>query len=308
VTVELVPYVEQNLSHSAALFRQAFAAPWATGGICAVGELAVAAQSSPNMTVQVSAGRAIVPGTNVTPPAGFAFTTQGDYYVLNDGTISVTISTANATNPRIDVIYAGTQDAFYSGSTNTALISVATGTPAPSPAVPAIPTNAIPLAQIAVGASVTSIVSGNIASVAVLAALVPAVNVNRRLYDYNPTSDLAQLLTSTSFVDAGGGFTATVTGTGRPMKITYVAQVENGGSGTARSVSFRILADGSAVGVPITNLNVPYLTTTDSVVATSSVTIFPGVPGSHTLKMQVAAGSASAVYLRGGSFVIEELY
>lgn len=169
MTVAVVPYVEQNLSHSAALFRQAFAADWVGGGICALGELAVSAQSSPNMSVQVAAGRAIVPGTNVTPPSGFGFTTQGDYFVLNDATISVTVSAANATNPRIDVVYVGVQDAFYSGSTNTALIGIVTGTPAPSPTVPAIPTNAVALAQIAVAANATSIVNANITAVALLA-------------------------------------------------------------------------------------------------------------------------------------------
>jgi hypothetical protein len=169
MTVAAVPYVEQNLSHSAALFRQAFATSFASGGICSSGELAVAAQSSPNMTVQVAAGRAIVPGTSVSPPSGFTFTTQGSYFVLNDATISVTISTANATNPRIDVVYVGVQDAFYSGSTNTALISVVTGTPAPSPSAPAIPTNAVALAQVAVAANATSIVNANITAVATLA-------------------------------------------------------------------------------------------------------------------------------------------
>ena len=59
------PFALQNAQHSAALFRQALYSSWLSGGILAAGDLAVAAQSTPNMSVQVAAGRAWIPGTQM---------------------------------------------------------------------------------------------------------------------------------------------------------------------------------------------------------------------------------------------------
>ncbi len=178
MTVQTVPYALQNASHSAAVFRQSASAAFLSPGILGVGELAVSAQSTPNMSVVLGPGRAKVGGTNVAAPAGLLFTTQAMYDVLNDGNITLTIAAANATNPRIDAIYIGVQDSFYSGSTNQAIAGVVTGVAAATPVPPAVPSNALLLGYVAVAANASSIGSSNISNPASQATLnSPAGNL-----------------------------------------------------------------------------------------------------------------------------------
>jgi hypothetical protein len=118
------------------------------------GAFATTQNGSPNMTVNVASGLACVPGTEGAK--------QGGYFVVNDATKNVTIAAANASLPRIDVICLQVQDSFYSGVANTWTITVVTGTAAGSPVAPAVPNDALKIAQVAVGANVTSIVNANI--------------------------------------------------------------------------------------------------------------------------------------------------
>jgi hypothetical protein len=189
MAMSATPYVVQNGSHSGALFRQATSAPFTSGGVLASTEMLVTAQSTPNMSVSLGAGRVIVPGTSVSPPVGQSFTTQASYFALNDAPLTLTVAASNPTNARIDAQYAQIQDSFYSGSTNTSVAGIVTGTPAPSPAPPAIPTNSLLVAYIAVGANVTSIVSANITQQVGIAGLLGA-------YRQFPTLALLQLVTT----------------------------------------------------------------------------------------------------------------
>lgn len=160
-------FLQNSANHSAALFRQAFGSLRYQAGAAHPGDYMVAAQSTPNMSVQVSAGMAWVPGSQVANISGTTWDTQADYFTLNDGPVTLTIATADATNPRIDVVYVAVQDSFYAGATNTPVLGVVTGTPAPSPTVPALPANALSLAQVSVVANATSITNSKItASVA----------------------------------------------------------------------------------------------------------------------------------------------
>jgi hypothetical protein len=172
LAVQLVPYALQNASHSAALFRQSASAAFATSGTLGSAELAVTQQGTPNMSVVLGAGRAKVLGTSVSPPSGFTWTTQAMYDVLNDAPLTLSIAASNATNPRIDALYGQVQDAFYSGSANSAIAAVATGIPAVSPVTPAIPANSTLIAYIAVAANATTIVSANITQQTSLAQLI----------------------------------------------------------------------------------------------------------------------------------------
>ena len=109
-------------------------------------ELKVSANSPANMGVYVKTGRCYVQG----------------YYGWVTVNEPLTITTANATNPRIDRVVAR-----LSVSVNQSVTFVIlTGTPAASPTAPALTrtseTYEISLAQIAVGAGVTSITSANI--------------------------------------------------------------------------------------------------------------------------------------------------
>lgn len=118
------------------------------------GSLNVTQNGSPNMSVNVASGQAYVSGTEGTK--------QATYVCVNDATKNLTITAADGSNPRIDIIVAKVQDSLYSGAVNSWSLVVVAGTPAGSPAIPTAPANSVLLAQVLVGAGVTSIVNANI--------------------------------------------------------------------------------------------------------------------------------------------------
>lgn len=144
----------QNGSHPAENDRLSMQAIFATTGIIGSSSLAVTANSPAGMSVVVASGWAAIVGTTQA--------NMGVYTVYNDASTTLTITTANPTNPRIDRVVATVQDAYYTGAFNDVIFQVIAGTPAGSPVAPAIPANSISLATIAVGAGVTQINTGNI--------------------------------------------------------------------------------------------------------------------------------------------------
>lgn len=112
--------------------------------------LAVLASSGMNITV--NSGYAVVQGSSAID--------SGMYPCCLDGTATLTVATADPTNPRIDNVIVQITD-VGSGS-STYVVTLQTGTPAASPVAPTPPANALLLAQIAVAAGAVSIVSGNI--------------------------------------------------------------------------------------------------------------------------------------------------
>lgn len=99
--------------------------------------LAVTAQTTPDMTVNVTAGTVHLP--------------SGKRYSISSST-TITVSTASTAYPRIDIIYVSSAGA----------ISYLTGTPASSPTAPVLPTGGELLAQIGVAVSQTTVASTNI--------------------------------------------------------------------------------------------------------------------------------------------------
>jgi hypothetical protein len=112
------------------------------------------------MSVLVASGWAAIVGTTQA--------NMGTYVAYNDAQVTLTIATADPTNPRIDRVVMTVNDAYYTGSTNNVVLQVIAGTPASSPVAPVTPANSISLATIAVGAAVLSINSGNITDTRVL--------------------------------------------------------------------------------------------------------------------------------------------
>lgn len=123
-------------------------------------DLLVVANSSPAMNVQVYGGGAVL------PRAG-----QGPYVAYSDAPVTVTVAASDPTNPRVDVVYMQVLDAAVGDAGTLAKIDIVTGIPAGVPTVPSIPTNAIPLAQVAVAALATQIISANITDIRKSAAL-----------------------------------------------------------------------------------------------------------------------------------------
>jgi len=136
------------------------------------GAYQVTAQASPNMSVLVLPGVAYIPGTENT--------TQGVYGCHNDANVTIAVTAAHATLARIDAIYVGVRDSFYSGANNDFVIDIITGTPAGSPTAPSVPVNSIRLANINVAAASTSITNAMISDqreyVAALGGVIPYPN------------------------------------------------------------------------------------------------------------------------------------
>lgn len=166
------PWAIQALSHPASAVRQSLQgllgspiAAFAGGigstaaggghGVIGAGDLAVSQHGTPNMSVDVAAGACAIRGTENQ--------FQGCYGpCINDALFNVVISAADPTNARKDLIVAKIRDAQYSGGANDFLIVVVTGTPAGSPADPAVPANALVLARVNVAAAAASITNANI--------------------------------------------------------------------------------------------------------------------------------------------------
>lgn len=136
---------------------------------------AVTAQGSPNMTVAVAAGAVTV--DNVTP----VDVTAGN----------VTIAAANATNPRIDLIYAGSDGTK----------GVITGTPAANPVYPAISSTQVILAAVYVPAGDTAINANQIVDKRAKPAEPSSrVHTNTLATDYIQSEPLTMTVLSGTFV------------------------------------------------------------------------------------------------------------
>ena len=141
-------------SYPAESDRQVQQALYATTGIIGTSSLAVTPNSPAGMSVKVAAGWGAIIGTTQA--------NMGAYTFYNDAIATLTVTTADPTNPRIDRVVVTVRDAYYTGAFNDVIFQVLAGTPAGSPSAPAVPANSISLATIAVGAAVTQINAGNI--------------------------------------------------------------------------------------------------------------------------------------------------
>jgi hypothetical protein len=154
MTLRTPPSWLQNGSHPAENDRLTTQALWATTGIINSSSLAVTQNSPVGMSVIIAGGWAAIVGTTQA--------NMGTYVGYNDAATVVAITTANPTNPRIDLICMTVQDAYYTGASNNVIFQVVAGTPAGSPVVPSVPANSIALAEVAVAAGALSITTGNI--------------------------------------------------------------------------------------------------------------------------------------------------
>lgn len=188
MTVETLPWSVQGQSHPATVARNAQAgllgAPVAAvspavqiltagggHGVTGSGDLAVTQNGTPNMSVNVAAGRAFIRGTET------ASLNQGVYSFFNDATVNLTIGAADPTNPRRDLIVAQVRDLNYSGAVSDARLAVIAGTAAASPSDPTPPANALVLARVTVAAGVTSVTTAAITDLRTRASSLGATQV-----------------------------------------------------------------------------------------------------------------------------------
>jgi len=156
------PSWQQNASHPAENDRLSSQGLWRSTGILSSADLAVTQNGVANMSVNVALGWAAIVGTTQA--------NMGTYLAYNDATQNLTITTANGSNPRIDLICMTVSDAFYSGVLNQVAFQVIAGTPAGSPVAPTLPADSISLATVLVGTGVTSILTANITDTRVQAS------------------------------------------------------------------------------------------------------------------------------------------
>ena len=175
MTVQAMSWVIHGQSHSGEVARAAFGAafgqPVATHtpaasvttaggahGVVEAGALAVSQNGTPNMSVNVAAGSAIIRAGHTGNITG------GAYALLNDATLNVSIAAADSTNPRIDYVIAQVRDSNYGEAAAAPRITVITGTPAASPSAPSLTSypNVLVLASVAVAAAATTITNANI--------------------------------------------------------------------------------------------------------------------------------------------------
>jgi hypothetical protein len=189
MTLHTPPSWLQNASHPAENDRLTTQALWATTGIINPASLAVTANSPAAMNVYVADGWAAIVGTTQAD--------MGTYVAYNDDPVLLTITTANPTNPRRDLICMTVNDSYYSGALDNVVLQVIAGTPAATPVVPSTPANSIALASVYVAAGATSINTGNITDL--------RVSVTTNL----PIGDITGVTAGTGLT--GGGTSGTVT-------------------------------------------------------------------------------------------------
>ena len=193
MTLRTPPSWLQNGSHPAENDRLTTQAIWKTTGIINATDLAITANSPVGMSVLAASGWAAIVGTTQA--------NMGVYMNYNDASTLLTITTANASNPRIDLICITVSDAYYTGALNQVAFNVVAGTPSGSPVAPSTPANSIALAQVAVGAGVTTITSGNITDVRTLATTSIGLSNSGPYTVANLTATTA--LTSAAFTQTG---------------------------------------------------------------------------------------------------------
>jgi hypothetical protein len=190
MTLRTPPSWLQNGSHPAENDRLTTQALWATTGIIKNDSLAVTQNTPAGLSVLVSSGWAAIVGTTQA--------NMGTYVGFNDGTVTLSVNTADPTNPRIDLVCMTVNDAYYTGSLNNVILQVVAGTPAGSPVAPTLPANSISLATVAVGAGATALTNANITDTRVLVTTnIPEVG------------DISAVLAGTGL--SGGGTSGSVT-------------------------------------------------------------------------------------------------
>ena len=302
----------QNGSHPAENDRLSMQAIFATTGIIGSSSLSVGPNSPVGMSVVVASGWAAIVGTTQS--------NMGVYTVYNDANTTLTITTANPTNPRIDRIVATVQDAFYSGSFNDVIFQVVAGTPAGSPVAPATPANSISLATVLVGAAVTQINAGNITDTRVTTTTnlptgdltevaagtgitvtngtgpIPTVAINSSVV----TLTGSQALTNKDLTDGTNTFPsslATLTGTETLTNKTLTAPVINNGINAQTSTTYTLTLTDSSKIITLNNASPISLTipTNGTVAFATGATLTLAQIGAG----QVTVGGTSGVTVNG---------
>lgn len=269
-------FFQQGLAVNAADLRDLNNLIWpgSDGVLNSGGAMKVAAQGTPNMTVACADG----------------WVKHAGYIGHNDASKNVTIATANASNPRIDLVVWRWWDQANGDSQDLGDFYVVQGTPAATPIAPST-TGLVceKLAQVYVAAATSSIAAAAITDIRTLAD-------SRRLEYHqtgsqNLTTAVDNILnTWTKDVDTIGGMGTSAwvvpAGMGGQYDLSAIASVNNG-SATFFNLAIRVNGTARVVirqpaGSAITSLVIPSVETTLADGDSVTVTLYAQGTGSST--------------------------
>lgn len=110
--------------------------------------------------VNTASGLSVTVNTGYAVIQASAALNAGVYECILDSTATLTCSAADTVNPRIDSVCVTVTDLGTSSSSS--VVQIVTGTPAPSPSAPALPSNSVLIANITVPQNASTLTSGNI--------------------------------------------------------------------------------------------------------------------------------------------------
>lgn len=248
-------------------------------GIVAPGDLAVTENGTPNMSVNVAAGKVFIDGTENA--------VQGAYLAVNDATVNLAIAASNPTNPRKDLVVAKVQDAEWSGATNSWSLAVVTGTPAASPAEPAIPANAVVLAMIDIPAADTAITNSQITDrrrrASALGGIVVCTSTTRPtsglyegLFIYETDTDKLLGYDGSGWVTAAAlgafpSYTPTLTQSGAVAKTLTYTKYTQRGKAVEGTAYMTVTGTGTASNAVKIGLPVPAATVAATIIGTGYI-------------------------------------
>lgn len=280
--------INNGEDYQAADITTAFEAVVTTSGVAdlAAGDFQVTQNGSPDNTVLVAGGMALVPNSAYVPGGG-----NQRYFVVRSTGSSVTIPANGAGNPRVDRICikvdtGATPGARGSGASSTVVV---TGTAAASPTASATPSNHESLALVTVSSGFSTITNANI------------------------TDDRTQMRIKTSALPGGGGilaerrvYKATATWT-KPTGIKYVIvdiKAGGGGGGGVGTASGLGTSGGGGEGERAT-VKIPAVSLSSSVVVTIGAGGAGGVGNNAAVVTQGGVSSfGSLVTVKGGDLAL----
>jgi len=263
----------------------------AAHGLGRSGDLAVTQNGTPNMSVNVAAGGAFI--RNGESADG------GAYHAYNDATVNLSVDAADPSDPRHDLVCIAVLDSEYSGSDDEAQLGIVTGTPAGSPADPAVPDNCIVLARIVVAAGVSSITTAAITNLAQVAR--PWNTSWGRVYSASPLSTF----NFTNSIGDSSTFTWSSLA-GRRYEVTVTAEFLTAGTTPhVATVSVRTSANADI------NANVLRWTSRNASEQYKASGVFiysPNTTATHTWKVSaISSASTSTQSIAGATVIVKDV-
>lgn len=254
----LVPIViggGPTITHSAEAVRALAYASWGEGVIDST-SITVVEAGTPDMTVDVTLADDVVAIVEGDTQAG-----QGRYVIKGDGsTYSVSITAADATNPRVDLLVMEVKDTAYDASgQRTVILRTIDGTPtggaslsnrSGAQSLSSLPDTVIPVADIHVPATDTSIEDAQIQSQRFLAYLP-----GRQLEIGKTTSVFTEAIAAgyTSLIDS-----ITVIGDGvHDIEVSFFAPDHRVDSTAGQSIAVQLKDDTAATQIAYSEATVP---------------------------------------------------